>query len=92
MAKDVSPEFYDLVDEFINLANSLTKEHGVARVSAAILFAAARYNAHCMLASDPDWERNRQTAASYFVDQYRLMLEDNIDWLRNAQAKNDAAP
>jgi hypothetical protein len=90
MAKDVSPEFYDLVDKFVGLANSLTKEHGVSRVSAVILFAAARFNAHCMLASDSDWEKNRQAATSYFFDQYRLMLEDNIDWLRDTQAKNDA--
>jgi len=86
MAKDVPPEFYNLADKFIHLANSLTEEHGVARVSAVFLFAASRYNAHCMLASDPEAEQNRQAAVTYFVEQYQKMLEDNIDWLRASQA------
>ncbi|HMF17153.1 MAG TPA: DUF3144 domain-containing protein [Gemmataceae bacterium] len=86
MAEDVPPEFYNLADKFIHLANSLTEEHGVARVSAVFLFAASRYNAHCMLAGDPDVEQNRQAAVAYFVEQYQKMLEDNIDWLKASQA------
>ncbi|HEV3144854.1 MAG TPA: DUF3144 domain-containing protein [Gemmataceae bacterium] len=85
MAKDVPPEFYDCVDKFIHLANELTGEHGTTRVSAVIMFAAARYNAHCMLAQDPDWQQNREKAVAYFVEQYRMMLEDNIDWLTRLQ-------
>ena len=36
---------------------------------------------HCLLALDPDARDNREAAVSYFVEQYRFMLEDNIDWL-----------
>ncbi|HEV3261358.1 MAG TPA: DUF3144 domain-containing protein [Gemmataceae bacterium] len=93
MAKDVPPEFYDSVNKFIAVANALFEEHGVARVSAVILFAAARYNAHCLLTSDPDGMKNRDAAVAYFVEQYRSMLEDNIDWLIRQQGdRPDAGP
>jgi hypothetical protein len=77
----IPKEFFDLVDRFINLANELTKDHNTSRVSAVIMYAAARYNAHCMLALDPDAHKNRSAAAKYFVDQYRSMLHENIDCL-----------
>ncbi len=85
VADDVPPECYDLVDRFIDLANELTRDHPTSRVSAVIMFAAARYNAHCLLALDPDARDNREAAVSYFVEQYRSMLEDNIDWLTQSR-------
>jgi hypothetical protein len=78
MANDVPKEFFDLADRFIHLANDLTKDHDTSRVSAVILYAAARYNAHCLIARDRSVAENREAAAQYFVDQYRSMLEDNI--------------
>lgn len=84
---DVPPEFYGLVDRFIDLANELTREHGTSRVSAVIMFAAARYNAHCMLALDPDARENREAAVAYFVNQYGSMLEHNMDWLMASQGR-----
>jgi hypothetical protein len=38
-----------------------------------------------MLALDRDARQNREAAVSYFVEQYRSMLEDNIDWLVRSQ-------
>jgi hypothetical protein len=81
MADQMPPEFYDMVDRFIDTANELSHEHGVSRLSAVILFAASRYNAHCMLTLDPDAKQNREAAVNYFVGQYRSMLEDNVDRL-----------
>ena len=81
MATDVPPEFYGLVDRFISRANELTNDHHMSLVSAVFLFAASRYNAHCMLALDPNPRENREAAVAYFVEQYRTMLQDNIDWL-----------
>ncbi len=85
MTNDVPADFYEQVDRFIDLANELTGDHNTSRVSAIILFAAARYNAHCLLALDPDAKENREAAVSYFVEQYSKMLEDNIDWLTRLQ-------
>ena len=87
MAADVPPEFYDLVDRFIGVANELTRDHNTSRISAVIMFAAARYNAHCLLALDQEARENREAAANYFVEQYRSMLEENIDWLMQSQGR-----
>jgi hypothetical protein len=83
----VPREFYDLVDRFIALANEASSSHAISRVSSVIMYAAARYNAHCMLALDPRAAENRQAATDYFAKQYRAMLEENIDAL--IQAKSD---
>jgi hypothetical protein len=53
------------------------------------MFAAARYNAHTLLSLDPDAQQNREAAVSYFLEQYRSMLEENIDWL--AQSLGNAS-
>ncbi|WP_395742010.1 DUF3144 domain-containing protein [Prosthecobacter sp.] len=74
-------EFYDLADRFIGLANELTHEHATSRVSAVIMYAAARYNAHCMMALDSEAAKNRSAATEYFVAQYRTMLENNVEEL-----------
>jgi hypothetical protein len=87
VAGEVPQEFYDLVDRFIALANELTGDHNTSRVSAVIMFAAARYNAHCMLAQDKNACENRKAAVQYFVEQYRSMLEDNIDGLAQLQGQ-----
>jgi hypothetical protein len=84
VADDVPPEFYDMVDRFIDLANELRRDYPTSRVSAVIMFA-ARHNAHCLLALDPDARDNREAAVSYFVEQYRPMLEQNIDWLTQSR-------
>lgn len=85
MPTDVPAEFYDCVDRLIHLANEMTKDQNVSRVSAVILFAAARFNAHCMLTSDPDAIENRDAAVEYFVKQYRSVLEENVDWLTQSR-------
>jgi hypothetical protein len=84
MSSDPRPEtrgFYDLADRFIGLANEQTRDHPTSRVSSVIMYAAARYNAHCVLALDPEAAKNRAAATDYLVEQYRRMLENNMDEL-----------
>ena len=81
MADQVPKEFYDAVDRFISLANKLAKEQGDSRVSTVILFAAARFNAYCMLSGNPDVGKNLNAAKARFVGQYREMLDDNVEEL-----------
>ena len=82
MASDeLPPEFFDLVDRFIHLANELTRDHNTSRVSSVIMYAAARYNAHCAVSLDPKIGENREAAADYFAEQYRNVLEENLDIL-----------
>lgn len=85
MADELPPEFYDLADRFIELANELTRIQGTQRISAVMLFAAARFNAHCLFAVDSEAVKNREQAVSYFVGQYRSMLEDNVEEFLRSQ-------
>ncbi len=87
MPAKVPQEFYDMVDRFIAVANEMTAKHPTSRVSAVIMFAAARFNAHCLLAMDPDAHKNRDEAVTYFVEQYRTVLEENIDWLTRLRSE-----
>lgn len=79
-------EFFAVVDRFINLANELVPDHGLARVSATILFAASRFNAHNYYASDGD-PGNRQAMIDYYSEQYKEMLLENLDWLGEVYKK-----
>ena len=85
MDSDLPPQFYDCVDQFIALANEMVPEHGIARVSAVIMFASARFNAHCARELDPDVQSNADDAVSYFADQYAKMFRDNLGRLRVIQ-------
>ena len=77
-------EFFDVADRFIELANELVREWGTPRVSAALLFAATRFNAHNFFSTDGE-ERNRKRAVKYYCAQYRKMLLENMDTLAGNQ-------
>ncbi len=75
---DPLQEFYDLVDQFIELANKLGRTRPTSRISSAIMYAAARYNAFNFEILDPEPEKNRERASEYFVEQYRAMPRENL--------------
>jgi hypothetical protein len=72
------PEFLQLVDRFIGLANELSQQRNDGEVSAAILFAAGRYNAFNFLTRGGRAE-DRAQAVEFYVSEYRKALEQNID-------------
>lgn len=72
------PEFLKLVDEFIHLANHLAENGKDGEVSAAILFAAGRYNAFNFL-SHNGTEQDQPQAVEYYVSEYRKALISNIE-------------
>ena len=76
---DVPPEFYELADRFIELANDVAGEWPIHRVSAAMMFATSRYNAFVACELDPDIASNRDEALDYLCREYRSMLEENLD-------------
>jgi hypothetical protein len=75
-------DFHEVADEFIHLANDLSEEWAPNLLSAAILYAAARYNAfHFMETNgDPASEAN---AITFYSEQYRRMLQENLHELRH---------
>lgn len=73
-----APEFLSLVDEFITLANQLAEGGKDGEVSAAILFAAGRYNAFNFL-SNGGMAEDQDRAVDYYVSEYRKALISNIE-------------
>jgi len=70
-------DFHEVSDEFINFANDLADDWAPAFISAVILHAAARYNAHNYLNNDSGPE-TEEAAINYFCDQYKRMLKESI--------------
>lgn len=72
------PEFLDLVDKFIHLANQLADDRKPGEVSAAILFAAGRYNAFNFV-SNGGTDDTRAQAETFYVSEYRKAFLSNLD-------------
>ena len=71
------PEFLKLVDEFIHFANRLAEKGKDGEVSAAILFAAGRYNAFNYLSRNGT-EQDQAKAVEFYVSEYRKALVSNL--------------
>lgn len=84
----MKPEFYDVVDEFISLANKFSEKHSSTRVSSVMMFAASRYNAFNFFLTD-GLHGNEEKAIDYYCEQYRLMLLDNFDEIRTEFTKDN---
>ena len=86
--KAISPEdqvFFDLVTRFINEANRMNDEkHHRSRVSAALLFAAARYNAFTWMHRGDDMNPGQSAgeAKEFFADHYKTMFLENVEFLK----------
>jgi len=68
-----------MADQFIELANELTKTESKERVGAAIMFAAARYHAFEASSKTEDLKKDKEDAIKWFSEQYKKMLDANID-------------
>ncbi len=86
--QDVTPEqFSDMVDRFINVANELGNSMPRARVNAAILFAAARFNAFNWASRDTQLEQTVDDATALFGKEYESMFRNNANELIAARAQ-----
>lgn len=77
MQEDV---FHEVSDEFVNLANDLSDDWSLPLLSAAIMHAAARYNAFNFKTVDGNAD-NVEEAVRYYTEQYGKMLRENIKQL-----------
>jgi Protein of unknown function (DUF3144) len=86
--RSLSPEdqvFFDLVTRFINEANKMNDEkHHRSRVSAALLFAAARYNAFTWMhrGDDVNPGQSPADAEKFFAAHYKSMFLENVEFLK----------
>ena len=73
-----APEFLKRVDEFIHLANRMAESGKGGEASAAILFAAGRYNAFNFISNGGSTE-DQAAAVEFYVSEYRKALISNIE-------------
>ena len=71
-------EFLKLVDQFIHLANQLAQDGKDGEVSAAILFAAGRYNAFNFM-SHNGTAQDQEKAVEFYVSEYRKAVVSNLE-------------
>jgi hypothetical protein len=90
MADDFPPpEFYDVVDRFFGMTSERTRDLNILRASAAVMAAAARYYAHCILSLNTDAREYRGAAVEYVVQQYRSLLEEKLDQIERSRKQAD---
>ncbi len=72
-------EFYKSADQFINLANELSKKDNSGKIGAALRFAAARYSSFEMSLKFKDMAVEKESIKKSLLDDYALMLDENLD-------------
>jgi hypothetical protein len=89
---NIPPEFLEAADEFVQLANRFNDKYPRDWVCAAMMYAAARYNAFVWVTREDNPEQSSDAAVAYFASEYDKMLRDNIDEIGPlyAQAKQQA--
>ena len=76
------PTFFDRADAHIHLSNSQLAGIDPGKVSASMMYATARFNAYVSwigFRNAADMAEQRDETVRYFTEQYRLMLEENLD-------------
>jgi hypothetical protein len=74
-------QFWELADAFIALANQRCDSEHSGRVSAAQLYAAARFNSFVVASlaqSKEEFAAKREEHLAYFVAQFQKMLRENL--------------
>ena len=78
-------DFFEVSDEFVNLANELTQEWAQPMVSAAVMHAASRFNAfHLNTEGKPD---DMNVAVEFLTQQYKQMLIENLREIRQSESE-----
>ena len=75
-------EFYELADAHIALCNTHMGKVKPAKVSASMLFAAARFNAFVIYASSENKAQfllEKEAAIGYFMQEYEKYLREKVD-------------
>jgi hypothetical protein len=82
--------FFELADQFINLANDLAKTKGTADVGTALRYAAARYNTFEASMSTEDLARDEEKLTNMVCDDFREMLKANMqDYIQRLAQQKD---
>jgi hypothetical protein len=75
------PQFFECVNEYLELTNKQSQKYGEKNISLAALFASARFNAHVYLNSVKPIAaaEERVPFLDYMTTMYRRMLNEHLD-------------
>ncbi|HKY47760.1 MAG TPA: DUF3144 domain-containing protein [Acidimicrobiia bacterium] len=83
MPRDADQAFFDRADAHIHLSNDQLKQvESRGQVSASMMYGTARFSAWvsaCGFESGAEMAQTRKETIEYFCEQYRLMLEENLE-------------
>jgi len=83
--------FYEIADQYINLANELAKTEGSANVGTALRYAAARYNTFEASLSTKDLAGDESKMTDMLCDDFREMLKVNMqDYIKRIAKNTDS--
>ena len=80
--KETDENFYKRADDHINLSNEQLKNESRGKVSASMMYSVARFNAWvsaCGWNNGEEMRTAKEETLEYFVDEYRKMLNENLD-------------
>ena len=78
----LDPQFFSVVNEFLELTNRQSQQQGLKRISMASLYATARFNAHVYLSNaGSEAGKDRPAFLDYMTKLYRQMLNEHLDGL-----------
>ena len=75
-------EFFEIADTFVNLANEHYKKVGGEKANAALIYAAARFNAFSVAsesANIDEMKMDRQESKNKFMVTYEKHLDSNLN-------------
>jgi len=82
--------YRSMIDMFIDRANEFAESNSQENVGLALLYAAARFNAHVVSQHAPtleDFEKDMPRAREFFSGQYQQMLEENLEDYKSLYTK-----
>lgn len=87
MANETDQDFYNRADTIIELANTHIADSSRGKTSASLMYANARFSAWvsaCGCRNAEELAAAKQQAVDYFVEEFRLMMEENLtDYIEN---------
>lgn len=87
MADKQFAPLYKIADQFISQANTLTESTDLATLAAALRYAAARFAAFEASMRTDDLRRDKAEALAAYLNEFRAMLEDNLEQYGEQQSK-----
>lgn len=87
MAEKQFTPLYEIADLFISQANTLTEKTELATLAAGLRYAAARFAAFEASLRTDDLRRDKAEALDAYLNEFRAMLEDNLEQYSEQQPK-----